>query len=465
MQPLLSFFLVITIARVLKASGLGAYSFILSFLLIFQVISSLGLGNLIAREVAKDTLLAAKYYSNSSVIGIVLAVILQIVMVLIAHILALDNQIVTAMYIVSFTLLASALIGCFEGILTGLEKIHFIAYNQIIENVLKVSLSILLLLSGYGLKSLMIVILAMRYLALSLIFIFVIKHITNFRFEVDYTFCKTLIDKAKTFALIMIFVTIYWKLDLIMLTKMKGSEAAGIYSAAYRILQLVMILPRSFVTSIFPVISNFFESAYPSFVNVCEKAIRYMFLFTIPVATGITLLSKPIILNIYGIEFSNSMPILSILIWTLIPYGVTLIFAYALVASNNQKVDLRVNGISLLSNGILNFILIPRFSFLGAAIATLLSIFVYLGLQYPFVSKKLFTINYKKIFEKPLIASFLMGMTIFYCKELHFLVVITIASSVYFLTLLFLKAFSKEELDFIIDIWNKTIYKNKLNHF
>ena len=64
-------------------------------------------------------------------------------------------------------------------------------------------------------------------------------------------------------------------------------------------------------------------------------------------------------------------------------------FAYTLIASNNQKMDLQVNVIGMVCNVGLNLLLIPKFSYLGAGIATLISICIFLVLQYFFIEKHL----------------------------------------------------------------------------
>ncbi|NOY76623.1 MAG: oligosaccharide flippase family protein, partial [Calditrichaeota bacterium] len=291
---------------------------------------------------------------------------------------------------------------------------------------------------------LMLVFLACRYLSLVIYSFFLSKRIERLAAHVDFTFIWNFLKKLQTFVLIIVFVTIYWRLDIIMLTKMDGTVASGIYSAAYRLFQIFIIIPQSFVYSLFPIISKKFGGEGQSFQETVERGVRYLLFFSIPMTVLMIVLAKPVIFLLYGQKFSESIAVLKILMLTIIPYSITVMMGYTLVASNLQKYDMIINGSSVVVNATLNYFLISRWGYNGAAAATFLSICFYLIFQYPIVRKYLFHIHFSKYIVKPLLASVLVGLLLFYL--IHWNVFLNIGIGiVFYLALLYILSYYDRE--------------------
>jgi len=456
-QPFLSLALVLAIGRVLGVTVFGEYAFLFSYLTVFQILTSFGLKTLITREVARDGSSADKYLVNGPLIAIPLSFAGVLLMNIVVRLLNYPSQVVLATSILSLSLIASALSECFEGILTGFQRVGVVALAWIIENSLRVAVSLLLVLHGWGLIALVSVFVVTRFLNSLICLGFLLRYVPKGPFKVDFAFCKQVLRTAKIFALILIFVTLYWKADVLMLSKMKGATAVGYYSAAYKLVWFTMMIAQSFFTAFFPVVSELFKSSPKSFEKACKKAIRYLIMFTLPVAVAVALLSPKLILLLYGNEFTESVKVLRVLIWILIPYCVSEVFAHALLASDNQHIDLRVNGIGVLCNVLLNFLLIPKFGYLGAAIATLISINIYLCLQLPFVFKNLISIRSGIPVIRLLFAASVMGLMIHAFQGMNLLVTIGSSGAVYIILLFLLKGFPREDRDFI----RKMMIRNK----
>jgi O-antigen/teichoic acid export membrane protein len=164
-----------------------------------------------------------------------------------------------------------------------------------------------------------------------------------------------------------------------------------------------------------------------------------------PIALGTTLLSNRFILLVFKPEFLPAAHALCIIIWVLIFSSDNLIFANVLVASNNQKINLIGNLISVISNILLNFLLIPKFGFIGASIANLLSSIIMFIYQYYYISKELLRIDYFQQIKKPFIASIIMGIVIFLIRGTSLFIIIPMAVIVYSLSLVFLKTFTEKD--------------------
>ena len=76
-----------------------------------------------------------------------------------------------------------------------------------------------------------------------------------------------------------------------MLSILKGTEAVGWYSAAYRLMYIALILPTAINTAIFPVMSRLYSnSSRESLTLLYERYFKYMIMIGIPIGFATTLL-------------------------------------------------------------------------------------------------------------------------------------------------------------------------------
>jgi O-antigen/teichoic acid export membrane protein len=252
---------------------------------------------------------------------------------------------------------------------------------------------------------------------------------------------------APTFLFIGIFATLYWRIDIFMLSKLQPVEDVGFYGAAWRILELAMVVPQSLCLSLYPQISSSALNNLDQLNRIGRGATRYLLALSLPAAIGITLLAGPLLELLYGAKFSAASDTLSILILTLIPYGFVRYHAYVLVGANHQRIDLTLNIVMSIINIMLNMALIPVYGHLGAAIATFISICLYGLLQYAYLAKKLpgraAPINLPPVV---LGACAMMALCIWLLRDFNLLAIIVIAVLVYGGCLLAWGFFSETEL-------------------
>jgi len=459
LQPIISFVMILAIGKKLGVTAFGVFSTAISYILIFQIVASFGLRTLITREVAKHRDRVHSYIVNSLYIAIPLSIITGIVMcIFVVYIMKLDAETTRMTCLLGLSLLATAVLECFEGVLAGFEKIQTISYIYLIENVFKVGLCVALILVGYQLLTVIIVHVVSRYLAVVLYLPAIWKLGRSASLRPDFKFAKNLFKTAYIFAMIMILVTMYWNLDVVFLNKIQGNDAAGIYAGAKRFVLFLITLIQSFFTAFFPVISGLYESRSESFQHFCKKSLQYLLIATVPITVIMTLMADKIFYITFGEGFEQSAGVLRILVWIIIPYSISQVFAYALLASNNQKIDLRVNAVALICNSILSIILIYQYAYVGAAIASLIAILIYVGLQVPFVFKNVIRFDFNRlgaIFVKLVLSGMIMIVTINLLHRVYFIGLAMLSTVIYFSLLYVFKTFSAEDLDFIKNIFKK----------
>ena len=454
LQPVLSFYLVVTISRLLNVDGLGAYSTVFNYQAIFQICAGFGLKNLLTRNVAQQHDSLWRYLWQGSLIVLPFALLSMAGLIALTAALDYSPTVFWATAVVSLSLLAAALADVCEGALAGIERLHIVGYSAVLENIVRVVVSLIVLFNGLGLLALVWVFVASKFVKAAFYFWYIHRAVAPFpnakrrKDFGDWHSMRRLIFDARVFALTMLCVTIYWKIDVSLLSKLTGLEAVGIYSAAYRFLMIMLVVVDSFVNSLFPIISNYYHThgaAGGNFDFACKKGMQILVVMILPVVLTLSLLAPQIIALIYGAKYAAATPVLQILIWVVAPYAVSQIFAYALVASNNQRYDFFVNAASMITNIGLHWFLIQRYGYLGAAWAAVFSILVYVALQVPYVFRHVLKFELKALWlggAKLLAAAGIMAIFILSLPQMNIGLLALLAVLIYLSALLVLRVFS-----------------------
>lgn len=205
------------------------------------------------------------------------------------------------------------------------------------------------------------------------VMIFLINKKYNYKFGIKVTSISWLVKNSLPLFIYTLFNTIFYNIDLLLLKKIDSVYSAGIYSAAARIIMPMLIIPIAFIHSIFPKISTDYHNSVSSNIMIIKFLFKTLFLFSFTLAIVTTFKSTDIVNFIYGPSFSTSASSLSILLWSQIFLFNSFLVINLLVAYNKQG-SLYLFSISILVlNIILNFILIPEYSFVGAAYSKLFS--------------------------------------------------------------------------------------------
>jgi O-antigen/teichoic acid export membrane protein len=378
---------------------------------------------------------------------------MAVVMCLIVHLITETTDIVYCVYILSIALFPYSLSLVCQCICNAYERLHYTAISQLAGNVFKVFLGLFVLIEGYSLVSLMIVLLGSQFFIFFISLYFALKCTSNKQFRLNFNFCKLIIKATPVFALIIILNTIRWNIDTLILTNMMGELEVGYYNAAYRLMNAIKLSLSCYVVAIQPVIFRLFKLSLEKYSIVCKDSIKYLFVLTIPIAVGTTLLSDNFVILVFQPEFLPASHVLPIIVSILIFSGANLILSHALVASNNQKVNLQGNFISMFFNICLNLLLIPKLSYIGASISSIVSSFILLIYQYSFISRYLFKIDYFQIIKKPIISAAIMGAGILFMKDINLLLIILLSILIYVGGLLILKTFSSDDRELIKKLW------------
>jgi O-antigen/teichoic acid export membrane protein len=446
-MPAFGLLLVLALSRHLGAEGLGRYSLVFSILYFFNTLGPLGLNAIITREGARDRAGIQLILSNALLLSTIASVVLTIAMAGLGYVLDYDVQTRQALMLLSLSVVPFTIGLLFESVFVALEKMQHIAATMSIEYLFKVGVAVVLVYLGFGLQAVLVSAIVGRVLACALGVLLLRQEGIRISWRRDNATIERLLKLAPTFVMITVFASLYWRIDIVMLSKLQPIGEVGYYSAAYRVFDLAMVVPYSLCLALYPNVAAAAQSDRPLLATLGRSTMRYLVAMTLPAAVCTSVFSGPLLQLLYGPGFADAIPTLSALMWTLVFYGVVRYHAYVLVAANCQRVDLWLNIVMSAVNIGLNFVLIPRYSHLGAAFATLISILAYGAIQYWYLRTRL--PGYAAPFSVPPIipiASLAVGSMVWWMKDVNALLVIALAILVYGALLLAGGFFTRAEL-------------------
>lgn len=444
---IIGFLLLIYIARYFGEADFGKYNFALSFTAFFVIASDLGISSFIIREVAREKQLAGEYITNASLTKLLLSFISFVLIVIVINLMAYPQDTKIVVYLFGIYTILTSFALTFRSIFQAFEKMEYNAAVELIKQIALVFLVLFVIRSKCGLLELAYVYLLTGILDVILSLFIVFKRISRPNLNINYLFCKRLVLKSIPFGFNELFGVIFFKIDTIMLSSIQSDSAVGIYSAAYvPLLSLSTIISYMVASTLYPVMSKCFISSKKSLEEITALTSKYIIIIGFPIGIGCFLLSDRFIELLYVDQYSSSVIPFQILAF-FIPFRlVSKITGTLLTSINKQNVRTISVGLSSLANIMLNVILIPRFSYLGASVATVLSeLFLYYTFNI-FIERYYMKIYINNYFLKPCLASLLMGIFIINYRDLNLFLLVSISAVSYFALLVLLGAFSKDDV-------------------
>ncbi len=311
------------------------------------------------------------------------------------------------------------------GVLNSLK--HFVV-PAFAPCLLNISVIIFALLFGEGIKGLALGVLVGGILQLAVQVPVLYKK--GFRFKLFRNFRHS---EAKTIGLLMVprlFSSAIYQLNNFVdsifgsLATIVGEGGVAVLYFAYRLIQFPLgIFSNALSQAILPELSaQALEDGQDNLKRTLSFSLRAVFFVMLPASVGFIVLSRPIVLGLFGggrfDNYSAAMTADVMLFYSLglVAYGTTKILQTCFFALKDTLTPAKVSGISLVMNIILNAVLMFPMKLSGLALATSISGIITTLILFFILQKKLHAFNSKEIlisFVRILVASITMGAICF----------------------------------------------------
>ncbi|WP_462316305.1 flippase [Methanobrevibacter sp.] len=433
-------------ARYLGVSDYGVLGFAISFVSLIAFTMDFGVSSFTVRHIATDYDSAPKYLGNTILLKGIFC-IGTIILSIIILILMRSNELTMT---ITLLFLIEGIFVTFITLMTGsfmaFEKGKYQAIGSIFVNSIILALILISIHSDLGIYGITLSYVIANIIGLFYNYFILNRYIAKPKYEFDKDFCKKLAVAGLPFAITGLLYTVYYSIDVVMLTNLVGSYATGVYNATYKLITVLTLFYTVYSAVIYPVMTKFFKNDKKLFIITYEKSIKYLMLIMIPLSVATTYYSLDIIQFVYGHEYDAAAQVLSILIWTVCLLFVNGAGNTLLNASYKEVSVTKIYGIAAVFNVVLNLILIPYLSFIGAAITTLLSdILIFIVQKY--IIHKSGQKPDKRLYKdlgKIIAGSLVLGIALYYLK-LNMWVALPVGIGIYLISVYLFKLFDDDD--------------------
>lgn len=368
-----SFFVGAYVARYLGPEQYGLLNYALSYVAILSIFASLGIDSILNRELVSSPEKKNELLGSGFLIKIIGSIITIILVILSLYIFKSDYTTSLLIVILSIFYLFNTL-----GIIDIYFQSQVLSKKTVKIQILSLIITTILKLS-FILLHLDVIYFAMVYvvdgliLAVGFIISYTKTHGSIIKWKINKNIISKLLKSSWPLMLSGAAITIYMKIDQVMITNMLGSTENGLYSAAVKLSEIWYFIPALICSSIFPSIMQAKNNNPVVYENRLKKLYSLMFYLSVGIAIIISLFSGIIVTSLFGNEYLESINVLKIHVWA----GIGVFTGYAItqfiIVEEYYKIYLWMQLIGVLLNIILNIILIPRVGIMGSAIATAVS--------------------------------------------------------------------------------------------
>jgi O-antigen/teichoic acid export membrane protein len=428
--------------RYLGQAGFGEYTIIINFLSFLAILIDFGLtlvtAQMLSRPGVNQDYILGNLFSLRFASAVIFLGVGPLSIFFFPYSLAVKTGVLIAAWAFFFNALNQILVGLFQKEL----RLEMVAAAEVAS---KLILAIGIFAVAYfdlGLKGILVFTVISNGASFFLHYLFSLKF-SRIKFVFDKIIWQEIIKKAWPISLTIIFNLIYLKSDIFILSLIKNQGEVGVYGAAYKVVDIFVTIPFMFAGLMLPILTaSWAKKDFLGFKKAIQKSFDVMVVLAAPLVVGTQFIAEKAMVLVAGREFAVSGPALKVLIAAAGSIFLGSIFSHAIIAIDRQKNIISAyvfTSITALSGYL---IFIPRYSYFGAAWVTVYSETVIALSSFLLVWKQTKIIPDFKIFFKAIIASFLMGVILYFYRDLSLFSLLFIAITTYALALYLLKGFN-----------------------
>lgn len=393
--------------RMLGVEGNGQYAIATVTWLYLKTVTDFGLSILAAREVARDPSSAGQLIGATTLfryaVLVVVSPLLVVYLTIGSTLLDLSRASIVATILLTASLLPASYAEAINSVFTGYERLHLPAVLTVFTNLIRFAIGLLALDAGWGVPGIATAAViaatcnaAAMHLALHRQRVRIAWSLTPFQ-------AKQLARAAWPLLLNGLLITVFFRIDTFIIQAFGGTRALGIYDAAYKLPNLLPLIPSYFVLAVFPVLARQTGDDLRRSYELGAK-----FLVIIGWAIVIfTLLTAPLLIRILGGStfLPDAADTLRLLIWFAPLHYLNGITQYAIIAVDRQRDIAPAYIAATVFNISANLVAIPLFGYRAAAVTTILTEIVLLVLLRRSVTRHLGVVDWSVLLWRPLLAA------------------------------------------------------------
>lgn len=360
---------VVIVARAIGVREYGYFTFATSFVPLFLVFGSLGLHAAVVRGISRDRTRLAEVFVSGLWMRLVTGVLALALSVLLAPSFLDSPDAVWTVGVVGTALLIDAVASYMSAVFEAYERMRYYATALIVNRIGSTALALVALLAGGGLTAIFLTYLAGSLASLVYVVRALRRHFPPMSLRAGRrSTAGRLLRQGAPLGIAAILNMALFQLDTVMVAAYLGPEAVGLYGVAFRFFESFLFVAFALGDVTFPRYAKQGPGALSE--RTFSGAAALSLAFYVPLFV-LSLFAAPwMVSTIFGdryVEAADAVPWLTL---ATIAYAVTYQARTSSVGVGGRSSVAGIAAVALTVNVALNLVLIPRYGFSGAAMAT-----------------------------------------------------------------------------------------------
>ncbi|MBN1812160.1 MAG: flippase [Anaerolineae bacterium] len=445
-QVVSRFIFPIFIARLASPENVGDFSFVVTYTMAFAFLTDLGLGWLLSREVARRKDEVGRYVGNAFTVSLLTGSVSLVAMGLLVNLLGYPQYLAPAVYVGSFSLMLGTFGNLLRFTFQAYERMELETISLVVQEGTFLLGGTVVLLLGVPFVWVFVAHMTSRGVGLMVAWILYRQAIGPVHWYFEWPFCRRQIVKAFPFAINMAVSVMYVRFDVLLLSYWHGNTDVGYYEAATNLALRLNVLARLFVTSLMPAMAHAYLESSLAVRQYARAAVRYLAMLSLPLTVGMFMLASPIINLLYGLEeYSPSVLPLQILASMTVLRFLDTTMSMTLTAVDRQGWRAVCMVIAAVANVLLNLVLLPRYTYIGASIATVLTELILFVALSVLLRRYMPGVVQFRAFLRPMLATLAMAILLWFLRDWSLWALVPLGTVVYVGGLFVVGTFSARE--------------------
>jgi len=370
---LLGILTVAVMTRHLGQAGYGQFTTAVSFLQFFGILVDFGLTLTMIRMLAEPGADESRIASNIFTLRLASGAAFFGTAALIGLLFPYPAVIKAAIALGSLSFLCISLSSVLVGVFQKKLAVHKAAAAEVAGRLVLFGGVVAASRLGWGLLAIVGILVAGNAAQLLLNLIFA-RRLLRLRPAFDRTLWREIVRQSWPLGLSIAFNLVYLKGDVIILSLTRPQNEVGLYGAAYKILDVITIIPTVFMGLVLPVLAGAWTAGdRAAFARRLGRAFDFLSLLAVPLAVGTFAVAGDLMGFVAGTEFAAAGAPLAVLMLAGSMVFWSALFGHAVIALGLQKKMIWGYAIDAAVSIALYLLFIPSYGAMGAAWVTLFS--------------------------------------------------------------------------------------------
>jgi O-antigen/teichoic acid export membrane protein len=416
--------------RYLGPGDYGRYTLALTYMQLFAVLADVGLFTIVVREISRDPDSTERLVGNTLTLRLVLAAAAIACAALLSLLLPYEPDVRVAILLAGLPLLFGMLNSSFVTILQARLRMGRAVVGDVAGRAAAIAALGLVAALDLGFYAVMGTA-AAGALVTALVTMLLTRRLVPLRPRSEPAVWRRLLTMALPLGVALAVNELYFRADTLIISLYEPYSQVGLYTLAYRMLELTLVFGTVFLTTTFPLLSLAVADDEPRARRTIQLSTELFVALGIPLVAGGLVLAPGLVELAAGEGFEDASTPLRILLVAGALAWVNGVFGYALIAKDRQLSALWLNGAALVFNVGLNLALVPVYGIVVAAVVTVASEALILAGSYVLMRRYFDFFPAPRTLAPALLAAAAMAALLWLLRDAPVLLLVPLGASVY----------------------------------